>query len=66
MPYGDMSTNVIKDSDFHVLREMSIPTVLVEIGYCTNEAERLGMLTPQVRQDIAYAMALGVQEFYAE
>lgn len=66
MPYGDMSTNVIKDSDFHVLREISIPTVLVEIGYCTNEAERIGMLTPQVRQDIAYAMALGVQEFYAE
>lgn len=55
---------VIKDEDFFVLREVNIPTILLETGYVTNEIDRVAMQTPQVRNSFAYAMYRGICEFY--
>jgi len=51
-------------SRFYVINHTSVPAVLVEIGFISNDRERAALTTPQYKQTIAEAIAEGIIEFY--
>lgn len=55
-----------KQQRFVVVREATMPSVLVEVGYLNNAAEEARMLDPAFRQAAAEAIARGVMRFFAE
>lgn len=63
-PMGDNKASVIKDQDLFVLREMNVPGILLEMGYSTNDHDRLAMMTPNVRNKFAYGIYQGLMLYY--
>src|SRR3954466_947080 len=55
----------VKHARFHVLRDVKIPAVLVECGFLSNTAEGQRIATAQFRQEVAVAIAQGVQNYDA-
>ena len=55
----------VKHSRFHVLRNVKIPAVLIECGFLSNAAEGQRIATSLFRQQIAGAIAQGVQRYDA-
>ena len=55
----------VKHARFHVLRGVTIPAVLVECGFLSNSAEGQRIATAQFRQEVATAIAQGVQNYDA-
>ena len=53
----------LKRQSFFVLREVSCPAILIEIGFLSNEAETQKMLTPEWQEDCADAIMRGVVEY---
>ncbi len=46
--------------DFRVLRESSIPAVLIEVGYLTNYEERTALISEEYQRDMAITIAEGI------
>ena len=55
----------VKHARFHVLRGVQIPAVLVECGFLSNTAEGQRIATAQFRQEVAAAIAQGIQNYDA-
>ena len=55
----------VKHARFHVLRGVNIPAVLVECGFLSNTAEGQRIATAQFRQEVAAAIAQGIQNYDA-
>ena len=55
----------VKHARFHVLRGVQIPAVLVECGFLSNTAEGQRIATAQFRQEVATAIAQGIQNYDA-
>ena len=53
----------IKRARFAVLRDTSIPAVLIEGGFLTNPLDRIRIATPVYRQLLAQAILQGVQSY---
>ena len=53
----------VKGAPFHVLAGSTMPSVLVEVGYCTNKAEARRLLDPKYRQALAQGIANGVHSY---
>jgi len=53
----------LKRQSFFVLREISCPAVLIEVGFLSNEAEAKKMLTKKWQDDCADAIMRGVIEY---
>ena len=64
LPLNCSKPSKIKDMDAFVLREANVPSILLEMGYVTNESDRISMLTPEVRNKFAYGIYLGLCNFY--
>lgn len=56
----------VKSGNFHVLRENTMPAVLVELGFITNEADNKKLASPSWRQKAAEAIYLGILDYYKE
>lgn len=54
----------VKDGNFHVIRENSMPAVLVELGFIDNKADNDKLRSPQMRQEAAKAIYLGILDYY--
>ena len=54
----------LKRADFHVLRETSMPAVLVECGFMTNLAEATLLRTEVYRRRVADGLAAGIREVF--
>lgn len=52
--------------NFFILRRSDVPTVIVEIGFITNERDREMMLTESGRQAIIEAITQGVIDYFAK
>lgn len=62
---GDLlPTRAIKQKSFSVLRTISMPSVLVEVGFISNTADAKLVKDPDGRERIARAVADGVLEFF--
>ena len=55
----------VKHARFHVLRDVKLPAALVECGFLSNSAEGQRIATTQFRQDVAMAIAQGIQNYDA-
>ena len=53
----------VKGAPFFVLVGSTMPSVLVEIGYCSNKSEALRLKTPQYRQQMAQGIANGIHSY---
>ncbi len=54
----------VKGAPFYVLVGSSMPSILVEVGYCTNKTEASRLKTSKYRQSLAQGMANGIH-YYA-
>lgn len=52
--------NGVKAAPFHVLIGAQMPAVLVELGYCTNQAEARNLANPKYRHALAEGLAEGI------
>ncbi len=52
--------NGVKAAPFHVLLGAQMPAVLVELGYCTNQAEARNLSNPKYRHALAEGLAEGI------
>lgn len=57
-----MTGRGIKAANFHVLRETSMPAVLVELGFISNAADRAKLTDPSWQEQAAAAIAAGIEE----
>jgi N-acetylmuramoyl-L-alanine amidase len=53
----------VKQANFHVMREIYMPSVLVEAAFITSPKEEAKLKTEKFRQQIAEGIANGVMEF---
>ena len=50
-------------SRFYVIKNTTVPAILVEIGFISNTAERNELTTPQRKQATAEGIAEGIIEY---
>ncbi|MEY2439233.1 MAG: N-acetylmuramoyl-L-alanine amidase [Verrucomicrobiota bacterium] len=55
----------VKHARFHVLRNIKIPGLLIECGFLSNSSEGQRIATSQFRQEVAAAIAQGIQNYDA-
>ena len=53
----------VKHANFHVLRQNKRPAILVECAFLTNSTDRYRALSPDFRQKMAEAIAMGIIKF---
>ncbi|MGN0307951.1 MAG: N-acetylmuramoyl-L-alanine amidase [Lachnospiraceae bacterium] len=51
-----------EEADFRVLRESSIPAVLIEAGYLTNYGDRIALTSREYQMDMAAIIAEGIDK----
>jgi N-acetylmuramoyl-L-alanine amidase len=51
----------IKERDIYVLNASRVPSVLVEVGFLTNEEDAKNLVSPQWRQRVAQAIAMAIE-----
>lgn len=54
----------IKESDFFVLRETSMPAILTENGFMDNKREAMLMINPNFQKEVACEHAKGICEYF--
>ncbi len=59
-----MQRSDILEGNFHVLREVNIPAILVENGYHTNDTDREKLETPQFITDLSFAYESAITEYF--
>ncbi|WP_347861147.1 N-acetylmuramoyl-L-alanine amidase [Salimicrobium sp. PL1-032A] len=52
--------------NFHVLRENTVPAVLLELGYVSNAYELVQAKTPDHRQQVAQAVTEGLKNYFED
>lgn len=60
----ELSDRGVKDGNFHVIRENSMPAVLVELGFIDNKEDNEKLRSPQMREQAAKAIYLGILDYY--
>lgn len=60
----DLSNRGVKDGNFHVIRENTMPAVLVELGFIDNKEDNEKLRSPQMREEAAKAIYLGILDYY--
>ena len=56
----------LKEGDFYVIRETTMPAVLVEVAFITNPKESLLLTSAPYKQQVALALAKGIEEFFGK
>ncbi|MGG3801442.1 N-acetylmuramoyl-L-alanine amidase [Metabacillus fastidiosus] len=54
----------VKIDSFYVIKNTTMPSVLVEFGFISNEAEAKKMKTDEFRENAAEAVLLGILDYY--
>lgn len=54
------------DGSYYVLKNSKIPSVIVECGFLSNNDERSRLLNQKYREHIAWAIYMGVLDYYGE
>lgn len=56
----------VQRSNFYVLRNTTMPAVLVEIGFLSNPQEAARLSQPTYRLEVARALLMGINEYFAQ
>lgn len=62
---ANMSNRGVKREDFKVIRSLTIPAVLVELGFVSNAEDRSKLLDDQYIEIFAQSIYNGIVEYYA-
>jgi N-acetylmuramoyl-L-alanine amidase len=63
VPFSKKRSDPIKQGPFYVIHQDSIPSILVEIGFITNEKEAKRLNTPSYQKEIAWAIYKGLKDY---
>jgi N-acetylmuramoyl-L-alanine amidase len=63
---GNVVMRDVKPEDYYVLRNTSAPAVLVEMGYLSNQSDRLNLLSESYQDTLAEDLAQGILESLKE
>ncbi|MBY0385707.1 N-acetylmuramoyl-L-alanine amidase [bacterium] len=63
VPFSKKRLDPIKQGPFYVIHQDHIPSILVEIGFITNEKESKRLNTPSYQKDIAQAIYKGLKDY---
>lgn len=55
-----------RENAYHILKGISVPVCLAEVGFVTNQTDRENMLDFEWRQKIAQGIADGIESFWEE
>lgn len=58
-------TFAVPRQNIYVLRNTTVPTVMIEIGFITNQEDKAKMLTEEFRQAMAEAIGTGIVRYFA-
>lgn len=53
-----------KDSDYHVLRNNTVPSVLIEMAFLSNEEEAKQLVTEEFKEKSAYGITQGIVHYF--
>lgn len=54
------------NSNYYVLKEISIPAVIVECGFLSNSVEKEKLVTAEYQEKLAWAIYMGILDYYGE
>ncbi|AEJ77512.1 N-acetylmuramoyl-L-alanine amidase cwlM [Chlamydia trachomatis L2c] len=60
---GALRERKVKEGNFAVIRETTMPAVLVETGFLSNSKERAALLDARYRSHLAKGIAEGIHAF---
>jgi N-acetylmuramoyl-L-alanine amidase len=63
---GNVVMRDVKPEDYYVLRNTNAPAVLVEMGYLSNQSDRLNLLSESYQDTLAQDLAQGILESLKE
>lgn len=63
---GGFAKKECDTNDFFMLRETTVPSSLVEVGYHTNASDRKKILSDENRKRVANAVAVSVMEYFGK
>jgi N-acetylmuramoyl-L-alanine amidase len=63
---GNVVVRDVKPENYYVLRNTSAPAVLVEMGYLSNQSDRLNLLSEKYQDTLAEDLAQGILESLKE
>ena len=55
-----------ENSSYYVLKQTTMPAVIVECGFLTNPSEKLKLVDPDYQERLAWAIYMGVVEYFSE
>ncbi len=63
VPFSKRRRDTIKQGPFYVIHQENIPSILVEIGFITNDKEAKRLNTPSYQKEIAQAIYQGLKDY---
>ncbi|MGA3602867.1 N-acetylmuramoyl-L-alanine amidase [Lysinibacillus agricola] len=61
-----MKNRGVKEQQYYVIRNMNIPSILVELGFLTNSEDRAKMTDDQYAELFAESIFKGISQYYAK
>jgi len=63
---NDNKREVTENSSYYVLKNTSMPAVIVECGFLTNATEKSSLQDPDYQDRIAWAIYMGIVDYFRE
>jgi N-acetylmuramoyl-L-alanine amidase len=63
VPFSKARNQAIKQGPFHVINQQDYPSVLVEIGFVTNDKEAKRLMSADYQKEIARSIYAGLKDF---
>lgn len=54
------------NDNYYVLKQIEIPSVIVECGFLSNSVEHDKLMNPQYQEKLAWAVYMGILDYYSE
>jgi len=66
MPNGMYNKRQIKNIDVYILRNLKMPSILIECGFMSNKTELMLLKTPEYQHWLAYSIVKGTLRYFDE
>jgi N-acetylmuramoyl-L-alanine amidase len=63
---GQLNKNPQRSAGFRVLKALDVPSVLLELGYLSNEKDLADLVSPEWREKAAGTVAASIASFFAQ
>jgi N-acetylmuramoyl-L-alanine amidase len=63
VPFSKKRMDTVKQGPFYVIQQDTIPSILIEIGFVTNEKEAKRLNAPSYQKEIAQAIYKGLKDY---